>query len=84
MLLNKLNFKLRPNQIFCLLYKTTSFFILVECDMTTNIGKEAVVRIVNINILDNPTIMTNPFQLEIIFQSKCDLREGFPFLLYIM
>lgn len=52
--------------------------------MTTNIGKEAVVRIVNINILDNPTIMTNPFQLEIIFQSKCDLREGFPFLLYIM
>ena len=83
MLLNKLNFKLRPNQIFCLLYKFI-IFILVECNMTTNIGKEAVVRIVNINILDNPTIMTNPFQLEIIFESKCDLREGFLFLLDIM
>lgn len=44
--------------------------------MTEGVDKGALVRIVNVNILDNPTTMVNPFQLEIVFESKCDLREG--------
>ena len=35
-----------------------------------------LVRIVNINVLDNPTTLLNPFQLEIVFEAKSDLNEG--------
>lgn len=35
-----------------------------------------VVRVVNVNVLDNPTSLTNPFQFEIIFESSRDLLDG--------
>ncbi|OAO14038.1 anti-silencing factor [Blastocystis sp. ATCC 50177/Nand II] len=34
-----------------------------------------VVRVVNVNVLDNPTSLTNPFQFEIIFESSRDLLD---------
>ena len=37
---------------------------------------EPPVNIVNVNVLDNPTVATNPFQFEIIFESYIDLEEG--------
>lgn len=33
-------------------------------------------NIVNVNVLDNPTVATNPFQFEIIFESYVDLEQG--------
>jgi histone chaperone ASF1 len=36
----------------------------------------ALVNILNINILDNPTAFTNPFQFEITFECLQDLPEG--------
>ena len=39
-------------------------------------GATHVVRIVNVNVLDNPTSLTNPFQFEIIFESSRDLADG--------
>ena len=35
-----------------------------------------VVRVVNVNVLDNPTSLTNPFQFEIIFEPSRDLLDG--------
>ena len=35
-----------------------------------------VVRVLNVNVMDNPTALTNPFQFEIIFESNCDLKDG--------
>lgn len=37
---------------------------------------EPLVNIVNVNVLDNPTTATNPFQFEIIFESYTNLDEG--------
>lgn len=37
---------------------------------------ELPVNIVNVNVLDNPTVATNPFQFEIVFESQVDLEEG--------
>lgn len=37
---------------------------------------EPLVNIVNVNVLDNPTVATNPFQFEIIFESYVDLEQG--------
>ena len=34
------------------------------------------VNIVNVHVLDNPTVATNPFQFEIVFESQVDLEEG--------
>ena len=39
-------------------------------------GATHIVRIVNVNVLDNPTSLTNPFQFEIIFESSRDLTDG--------
>ena len=35
-----------------------------------------VVRVLNVNVMDNPTALTNPFQFEIIFESNRDLKDG--------
>ena len=34
------------------------------------------INVVNVNVLDNPTSATNPFQFEIIFEACQDLEEG--------
>lgn len=39
----------------------------------------SVIRIVNINVLDNPAPITHAFQFEIIFESQKDLPEGIYF-----
>ena len=39
-------------------------------------GATHVVRIVNVNVLDNPTSLTNHFLFEIIFVSIRDLADG--------
>lgn len=43
---------------------------------------ELPVNIVNVNVLDNPTVATNPFQFEIVFESQVDLEEGTMCLFY--
>lgn len=53
----------------------TSFHFIF---MSERAKQEPFVRIVNINVLDNPSTMVNPFQFEIVFESKCDLNEGIP------
>ena len=35
-----------------------------------------VVRVLNVNVMDNPTALTNPFQFEIIFEANRDLKDG--------
>ena len=44
--------------------------------MANTAANEPVVRIVNINVLDNPSTMVNPFQLEIVFEASRNLNEG--------
>ena len=36
----------------------------------------ALVNVMNINVLDNPTVFTNPFQFEITFEAKEALPDG--------
>lgn len=45
-----------------------------------------IINVVNVNVLDNPSSITNPFQFEIIFEARCDLEDGralsgFPFII---
>jgi hypothetical protein len=40
------------------------------------IFKMALVNVMNISVLDNPTVFTNPFQFEITFEAKEALPEG--------
>lgn len=35
-----------------------------------------IINVVNVNVLDNPSSITNPFQFEIIFEARCDLEDG--------
>ena len=44
--------------------------------METKREAQPLVNIVNVNVLDNPTSATNPFQFEIIFESYTNLEEG--------
>ena len=44
--------------------------------METKREAQPLVNIVNVNVLDNPTSVTNPFQFEIIFESCTNLEEG--------
>ena len=44
--------------------------------METKREAQPLVNIVNVNVLDNPTSATNPFQFEIIFESCTNLEEG--------
>ncbi|CBK22493.2 uncharacterized protein [Blastocystis hominis] len=34
-----------------------------------------IINVVNVNVLDNPSSITNPFQFEIIFEARCDLED---------
>ncbi|KAK8806720.1 hypothetical protein WA588_005523 [Blastocystis sp. NMH] len=43
--------------------------------METKREAQPLVNIVNVNVLDNPTSATNPFQFEIIFESCTNLEE---------
>lgn len=36
----------------------------------------SVVNIINIQVLDNPTCYTNPFQFEITFECTSPLKDG--------
>ncbi len=36
----------------------------------------ALVNVMNISVLDNPTVFTNPFQFEITFEAKEALPDG--------
>ena len=38
--------------------------------------KIPIINVVNVNVLDNPTSATNPFQFEIIFEACKDLEDG--------
>lgn len=39
-------------------------------------SSDSIVRIVNINVLDNPSPITHAFQFEIVFEASKDLSEG--------
>ena len=41
-----------------------------------------IINVVNVNVLDNPSSITNPFQFEIIFEARCDLEDGGPRFLF--
>lgn len=44
--------------------------------MADSTRNDSVVKVLNVNVLDNPTCLTNPFQFEIVFESNRDLKEG--------
>ena len=44
--------------------------------MSVSNSSNSIIRIVNINVLDNPSPITHAFQFEIVFESQKDLPEG--------
>lgn len=36
----------------------------------------SLVNIINIQVLDNPTLFTNPFNFEITFECNAELKDG--------
>ena len=44
--------------------------------MSGSEDKIPIINVVNVNVLDNPTSATNPFQFEIIFEACKDLQDG--------
>jgi hypothetical protein len=36
----------------------------------------SLVNIINIQVLDNPTLFTNPFHFEITFECNAELKDG--------
>lgn len=44
--------------------------------MSVAADKIPIINVVNVNVLDNPTSATNPFQFEIVFEACRDLEEG--------
>ena len=46
--------------------------------------KIPIINVVNVNVLDNPTSATNPFQFEIVFEACRDLDDGMSYFHVIM
>lgn len=44
--------------------------------MSVSVDTTPVVKVLNVNVLDNPSSMTNPFLFEIVFESSRDLKDG--------
>jgi singapore isolate B (sub-type 7) whole genome shotgun sequence assembly, scaffold_2 len=44
--------------------------------MSVSADTTPVVKVLNVNVLDNPSSMTNPFLFEIVFESSRDLKDG--------
>ena len=42
----------------------------------------SIVNIINVQVLDNPTRFTNPFQFEITFECTSTLQDGKLHLIY--
>lgn len=51
-------------------------FIITTIIMSIMADSSPVVRVLNVNVMDNPTALTNPFQFEIIFEASRDLKDG--------
>ena len=44
--------------------------------MSVSVDTTPVVKVLNVNVLYNPSSMTNPFLFEIVFESSRDLKDG--------
>ncbi|CBK22106.2 uncharacterized protein [Blastocystis hominis] len=52
--------------------------------MSVSNSSNSIIRIVNINVLDNPSPITHAFQFEIVFESQKDLPEDLEWrILYV-
>lgn len=60
----------------CLSYSPDRCCFVIYGAMSQRDDRFPWINVVNVNVLDNPTSVTNPFQFEIIFEACQDLQEG--------